>query len=72
MHVELARRTDYQDSRVSRCRQLADRAQAAEGQAHDGRSAADMLDQNGDGQCLLADRAYNGEALRQSLAERGA
>ncbi len=43
-----------------------------EGQAHDGRSAADMLDNIGDGQILLADRAYDSDALRQSLADRGA
>ena len=43
-----------------------------EGQAHDGRSAADMLQQMQAGQILLADRAYDSDALRQSLAERGA
>jgi transposase len=43
-----------------------------EGQAHDGRSAADMLDGLGDGDTLLADRAYDSDALRQTLAERGA
>ena len=44
----------------------------SEGQAHDGRSAADMLDGIGNGQILLADRAYDSDALRQSLAARGA
>jgi transposase len=44
----------------------------SEGQAHDGRSAADMLDTVGPGQILLADRAYDSDALRQSLADRGA
>lgn len=43
-----------------------------EGQAHDGTSAADMLTSIGDDQVLLADRAYDSDALRQSLAERGA
>lgn len=43
-----------------------------EGQAHDGRSAVDMLDGIGDGQILLADRAYDSDALRQTLRERGA
>ena len=43
-----------------------------EGQAHDGRSAADMLDSVGKGQTLLADRAYDSDALRETLAERGA
>ena len=44
----------------------------SEGQAHDGRSAADMLDDLGNGQILLADRAYDSDALRSALAERGA
>lgn len=43
-----------------------------EGQAHDGKSAADMLEEIGDDQVLLADRAYDSDALRQELAERGA
>ena len=43
-----------------------------EGQAHDGRSAADMLEALAEGQILLADRAYDSDALRRSLAERGA
>ena len=43
-----------------------------EGQAHDGRSAEDMLGGIGEGQILLADRAYDSDALRRSLAERGA
>jgi transposase len=42
------------------------------GQAHDGRSAADMLDGIGAGQILLADRAYDSDALRNTLAARGA
>jgi transposase len=44
----------------------------SEGQAHDGRSASDMLAALSQGQILLADRAYDSNALRQSLAERGA
>src|SRR4051812_26638981 len=43
-----------------------------EGQAHDGRSAAGMLDGMGEGQILLADRGYDSDALRRSLVERGA
>ena len=43
-----------------------------EGQAHDGRSADDMLDGLGDGDVLLADRAYDSDAMRAKLAERGA
>jgi len=42
------------------------------GQAHDGRSAADMLDGLGDGQILLADRGYDSDALRKSLERQGA
>jgi len=43
-----------------------------EGQAHDGRSAADMLERLGAGQTLLGDRGHDGDALRTSLADRGA
>lgn len=43
-----------------------------EGQAHDGRAAWDMLDSLAAGNILLADRAYDSDALRQTLAERGA
>jgi transposase len=43
-----------------------------EGQAHDGRSAQDMLGDLAEGQILLADRAYDSNALRDDLAERGA
>jgi transposase len=42
-----------------------------EGQAHDGRSAEDMLDTLSAGDILLADRAYDSDKLRQTLAERG-
>jgi transposase len=42
------------------------------GQAHDGRSAQDMLGTLRAGDVLLADRAYDSDALRQNLAERGA
>jgi transposase len=43
-----------------------------EGQAHDGRSAADMLDSVAAGQTLIADRAYDSDTLRHMLANRGA
>lgn len=43
-----------------------------EGQANDGRSAQDMLGDIGEGQILLADRAYGSDAMREALAERGA
>ena len=42
------------------------------GQAHDGRSADDMLSSVGRGDILLADRAYDSDALRLDLAARGA
>ena len=43
-----------------------------EGQAHDGRSAADMLDNLQPGQILLADRAYDSNALREAMTAQGA
>jgi transposase len=43
-----------------------------EGQAHDGRSAADMLHGVLAGQILLADRAYDSNTLRDTMAARGA
>ena len=43
-----------------------------EGQAHDGRAAADMLHSLGQDDILLADASYDSDALRQSLAARGA
>jgi transposase len=42
------------------------------GQAHDGKSAADMLATLGDGDVLLADRAYDSDVLRTEMAARGA
>ena len=43
-----------------------------EGQAADGRSAWDMFDSVGQGDILLADRAYDSDALRAEMAARGA
>ena len=43
-----------------------------EGQAHDGRAACDMLGSLAAGNILLADAAYDSDALRQTLAGRGA
>lgn len=43
-----------------------------EGQAHDGRSAADLLDGVRAGQILLADRAYDSNVLRETMTARGA
>ena len=42
------------------------------GQAHDGRSALDMLATVGPGQVLLADRGYDADYLRDPLVARGA
>jgi len=47
------------------------RLKLTEGQAHDGRSATDMLADMGDCQTFLADRAYDSDALRQSLQDKG-
>jgi transposase len=44
----------------------------SEGQAHDGKSAADMLGGLGEGQVLLANRGYDSDALRETLAAQGA
>ena len=48
------------------------RLKLTEGQAHDGRSAADMFDTIEAGDILLADRAYDSDELRDKLAARGA
>ncbi len=48
------------------------RLKLTEGQAHDGRSAADMFDTLEAGDILLADRAYDSDDLRDRLAARGA
>ena len=43
-----------------------------EGQAHDAPPAMELVADIGPGQILLADRAYDSDALRDSLAARGA
>lgn len=43
-----------------------------EGQAHDGRSAEDMLGGLTAGQILLADRAHGSNTLRDTMAAQGA
>jgi len=48
------------------------RLKLTEGQAHDGRSAVDMFGALGPGSVLLADRAYDSDALRARLAAQGA
>jgi len=42
------------------------------GQAHDGKSAEDMLDDVGKGTVLLADRGYDSDAIREKLEQQGA
>lgn len=44
----------------------------SEGQAHDGKSAADMLETLDGGQILLGDAAYDSDALRATVSARGA
>jgi transposase len=44
----------------------------SEGQAHDGRGATDFLETVEAGQVLLADRGYDSDALRATMAARGA
>ena len=44
----------------------------SEGQAHDGRSAGPMLSGLGPGQTLIADRAYDSDALRAAMTAQGA
>jgi transposase len=47
------------------------RLKLTEGQAHDGKSAQDMLESLKSGNTLLADRAYDSDALRSDMIERG-
>jgi len=44
----------------------------SEGQAWDGRKTAAMLDRLGRNTVFLADRAYDADAIRRAVAERGA
>ena len=48
------------------------RLKLSEGQAYDGAAAADMFDRVGPGDIVIADRAYDSDALRDVLAARGA
>jgi transposase len=43
-----------------------------EGQAHDGKSAGDMFGSLTEGQVLLGDAAYDSDALRKAMHDRGA
>ena len=45
------------------------RFKLTEGKAHDGHSAADMFETVEAGHILLADRAYDDNALRTAMAE---
>lgn len=68
----LARWADHQDPRAVDARGLPIVLKLTPGQAHDGRSAADMLETLGEGDVLLADRAYDSDALRLEMQARGA
>ena len=72
MHGALAGRADHQDPRAVDAEGRPITLKLTQGQAHDGRSAADMLDGLGPGQILLADRAYDSNALRQTMTAQGA
>jgi len=43
----------------------------SEGQAHDGRNALSLLSHIGPGEVLLADRAYDNDLIRQTVADQG-
>jgi transposase len=72
MHGALAGRADHQDHALVDANGLPILLKLTEGQAHDGQSAKDMLAGLGPGDILLADRAYDSDALRRSLAKQGA
>jgi len=72
LHGSLPGRVDDQDPRPGRCHGVPIALKFTEGQAHDGRSAEDMFNTVQAGNVLLADRAYDSNALRERLAERGA
>ena len=42
------------------------------GQAHDGKAFETMMDDIGEGTVLLADRAYDSDAIRAKLSQQGA
>ena len=64
-------RPDHQDSCARRCKRPAGEAEAHRRQAHDGRSAENVLNDLGKGQTLLADIAYDSDALRRRMQEKG-
>jgi len=72
MHGALARRADTKIHALVDARGLPITLKLTPGQAHNGRSAADMLATLGNGDVLLADRAYDSDALRADMATRGA
>lgn len=72
LHGSLARGPDHQDPRPVDAEGRPIHLKLSEGQAHDGCSAADMPDTVGPGNILLADRAYDSDALRAKMSRRGA
>jgi transposase len=71
LHGSLAGRPDDQDPRPGRCHGTAHCSEVDRGPSHDGRSAVDLFDGLEAGNILLADRAYDSNALCEWLAERG-
>ena len=71
-HGALARRTAPKIHARVDANGLPIRLKLTEGQARDGHRAADMVETVEAGQILLADRAYDSDALRQTLAARSA
>lgn len=72
MHGSLAGRPDNEIHALVDANGLPIALKLTEGQAHDGHIACDMLGTLIEGTILLADRAYDSDALRQTLDERGA
>ena len=64
LHRSPARWADHQDTCAGRVPSGPIRLKLTEGQAHDGRSAADMFGSVGARQTLIVDRAYNSGWLR--------
>ena len=64
MHGSLAGRPNHQIHALVDANGLPIALKLTEGQAHDGRAAADMLHSLGQDDILLADAAYDSDTLR--------
>src|SRR5437879_3648552 len=71
MHGAFKRRADAKAHALVDANGLPILLKITPGQADDGRSAADMFDSLTAGDVLLADRAYDSDALRAEMAGRG-